>query len=376
MSMPEASDKSGDASTPLANARLISYAEAVREGLATAMENDPSVFLMGEGIADPASFFGTTKGLLDEFGAARAVEMPIAENGMVGVAIGAALSGQRPVISLHRVEFALLAIEQIVNNAAKSHYVSNGRHKVPLVIRMIVGRGWGQGPEHSQSLESIFGHFPGLKVMMPTMPVDAKGMLIAAIEDDSPVISIEHRWLHYMEGHVPEGHYATPLDGPAILRPGGDATIVATSYMNLEALRAAEVLAGVGCEVELIDLRMVRPLNMAPILESVGRTGRLMTVDSSWAAFGTGAEVCAQVAEHAFSGLKAPPKRLALADHPTPSSRGMVPGFYPDSISIAQAVGEMCGLSSADVSSVVAKLVEMNGDQPIDTPNAYFKGPF
>tara|TARA_R110002110_G_scaffold376568_2_gene586598 strand:- start:103812 stop:104921 length:1110 start_codon:yes stop_codon:yes gene_type:complete len=360
----------------LKNERTINFADAIREGLSIAMEADPSVFLMGEGIADPASFFGTTKGLLDQFGAERAVEMPIAENGMTGVAIGAALVGQRPVISLHRVEFALLAIEQIVNNAAKSHYVSNGQHKVPLVIRMIVGRGWGQGPEHSQSLESVFGHFPGLKVMMPTMPVDAKGMLLAAIEDDSPVISIEHRWLHYTEGHVPEGHYTVPLDGPAVLRAGRDVTVVATSYMNLEALRAAEALAEIGCEVELLDLRMVRPLNAAPILESVARTGRLLTVDSSWPAFGTGAEVCAQVAEFGFSSLKAAPVRLALADHPTPSSRGMVPGFYPDSISIVNSIGALCELPAEKVAQVVSRLEEKNGEQPIDTPNAYFKGPF
>ena len=373
MSMP---DTSTAESAVLKNARIINFADAVRDGLAIAMERDPSVFLMGEGIADPASFFGTTKGLSDQFGAARAVEMPIAENGMVGVAIGAALSGQRPVISLHRVEFALLAMEQIVNNAAKSHYVSNGKHKVPLVIRMIVGRGWGQGPEHSQSLESLFGHFPGLKVMMPTMPVDAKGMLIAAIEDNNPVVSIEHRWLHYTEGHVPEGHYTVALDGPSVLRSGRDVTIVATSYMNLEVLRAAEVLAEVGCEVELLDLRMIRPLNAAPILESVAKTGRLLTVDSSWAAYGTGAEVCAQVVESGFSSLKVAPKRLALADHPTPSSRGMVPGFYPDSISIARAVGGLCYLPDADIAQVVSRLEDLNGDQPVDTPNAYFKGPF
>lgn len=359
-----------------ANARIISFAEAIREALGQAMERNPSVFLMGEGIADPASFFGTTKGLRDQFGESRTVEMPIAENGMTGVAIGAALVGQRPVISLHRVEFALLAIEQIVNNAAKSHYVSNGKHRVPLVIRMIVGRGWGQGPEHSQSLETLFGHFPGLKVMMPTMPVDAKGMLLAAIEDNSPVVSIEHRWLHYTEGHVPEAYFTAELDGPRVLRSGTDATVVATSYMNLEALRAAEVLSRHGCELELIDLRMVRPLNADPILKSVAKTGRLVTVDSSWMAFGTGAEVCARVAEDGFASLKAPPRRLALANHPTPSSRGMVPGFYPDSISITRAVAEVCGMPDEKLAAVVHVLEEMIGDQPIDTPNAYFKGPF
>lgn len=374
--MPDTQAAGETATADRANARILSFADAIREALEQAMERDPSVFLMGEGIADAASFFGTTKGLRDRFGEARTVEMPIAENGMAGVAIGAALVGQRPVISLHRVEFALLAIEQIVNNAAKSHYVSNGKHRVPLVIRMIVGRGWGQGPEHSQSLESVFGHFPGLKVMMPTMPSDAKGMLLAAIEDDSPVISIEHRWLHYTEGHVPADYRPEDLDGPRILRTGRDATVVATSYMNLEVLRAAEVLAKHGCEVELVDLRVMRPFEPQPILESVAKTGRLVTVDSSWPLYGTGAEICARVAEDGFASLKAPPRRLALADHPTPSSRGMVPGFYPDSISIARTVGELCGISDAAMAATVAELEGMIGDQPIDTPNEYFKGPF
>jgi pyruvate dehydrogenase E1 component beta subunit len=358
------------------NSRKISFGEAVREALALAMERDSSVFLMGEGIGDPSSFFGTTKGLAAQFGNARAVEMPVAENGMVGVAVGAAMMGQRPVLSLHRVEFALLAIEQIVNNAAKSHYVSNGKHTVPLVIRLIVGRGWGQGPEHSQSLEAVFGHFPGLKVIMPTMPADAKGMLLAAIEDNNPVVVIEHRWLHSTVGHVPEEYYTTPLTGPAILRPGRDVTVVATAQATLEAVRAADILADHGVSAEIVDLRVVRPLNLAPIEESVSRTGRLITIDTGSRTYGVGAEICASVAENCHAALRSGPVRLGLPDHPTPSSRGLIPGFYPDAIKLVEKIGAMLSLPAGTVESMVRRLCDLNGDQPVDTPNPFFKGPF
>lgn len=358
------------------NIRNISYGEAVREALELAMERDESVFLMGEGIADPSSFFGTCKGLGQRFGDLRAVEMPVAENGMVGVAVGAALMGQRPVLSLHRVEFALLAIEQIVNNAAKSFYVSNGRHRVPLVIRLIVGRGWGQGPEHSQSLESVFGHFPGLKVVMPTMPADAKGMLAAAVEDDNPVIFIEHRWLHSTVGHVQEGHFTVPLSGPSVLRKGTDVTLVGTAQGTLECLRAAEALAENGVSAEVLDLRVVRPLDTAPIAESVRSTGHLITVDTGWSTYGVGAEICARVTTEAWGALKSAPVRLGLGDHPTPSSRGLVPGFYPDAVRIVGQVGKCLGLAEDRIAGAQDRLRMLNGDQPVDTPNAYFKGPF
>lgn len=354
----------------------MTYAEAVRDGLAKAVAQDGSVFLMGEGIADPTSFFGTTKGISEEFGADKVVEMSVAENAMTGVAIGAALSGQRPVISLHRVEFALLAFEQIVNNAAKTHYVSNGVHNVPLVIRMIVGRGWGQGPEHSQSLESVFAHFPGLKVVMPTYPIDAKGMLIAAIEDDNPVIFIEHRWLHYASGHVPEGYYKAPLDGPRVVHEGNDITIAATSYMTLEAVRAAEALKEIGCSAEVVDMRVLRPLNITPVADSVRKTGRLITVDLGWVIYGVGSEVIAQVAGECFGALKSAPRRLGLPDHPTPSSRGFVPGFYPNANSIAEEAGNMLGIGEDAIKPVLKSLDEQRKNLPIDIPDPFFKGPF
>ncbi|MBI3506695.1 MAG: alpha-ketoacid dehydrogenase subunit beta [Proteobacteria bacterium] len=356
--------------------RQISYGQAIREALFQSMKRDASVFVMGEGIDDPASFFGTTAGLAKEFGTDRVVEMPIAENGLTGIAVGAAMLGQRPVISLHRVEFALLAFEQIVNNAAKAHYVSNGRHKVPIVIRMIVGRGWGQGPEHSQSLESIFAHFPGLKVVMPTYAADAKGLLAGAIADDNPVIFIEHRWLHSAQGDVPEGYYASPLDGPRVVVEGRDATIVAASTMTIEAARAARVLAEQGCSVEVIDLRVMRPLIAEPILASIAKTGRLLTVDTGWVPYGIGAEIVATATCSAWASLKAAPRRLGLPDHPTPSSRGLIKGFYPDADRIVGAIGEMVGLPADRVANARAELARQRGTLAIDQPDPYFKGPF
>jgi len=356
--------------------RIITLADAIREGIVESFARDDSIFLFAQGVADPSSMWGTLKGIGNRFGEDRVIEMPVAENGAVGIAVGAALNGQRPIISFHRVEFALLALEQIVNNAAKSHYISNGQHKVPLVIRMVIGRGWGQGPEHSQSLEPIFSYFPGLKVVMPAFAADAKGMLIAAIEDDNPVIFIEHRFLHYSTGHVPEGYYKNPLDGPHVIRPGKDVTIVGTSHTVLEAMRAANVLADIGCSAEVIDLRVLRPLNMAPILASVRKTGGLIAIDTGFVRYGVGAELVASVAGEAFNALKAAPVRLGLPEHPTPSSRGLIPGFYPDAQLVVREVAKMLKLDDAKVRRALKKLDEQRKDLPIDVPDPYFKGPF
>lgn len=356
--------------------RTLTYAQAIREALYQAMARDDRVFVMGEGIDDPASFFGTTAGLAKAFGPERVIEMPVAENGLTGIAVGAALSGQRPVISLHRVEFALLAFEQIVNNAAKSHYVSNGRHRVPLVVRMIVGRGWGQGPEHSQSLEPIFAHFPGLKVLVPTYPADAKALLAGAIADDNPTMFIEHRWLHNAQGAVPEAYEPAPLDGPRVVVEGSDITVAASATMTIEAERAAKVLAYQGCRVEVIDLRVLRPLAPAAILASVRKTGRLLTIDTGWVHYGVGGEIVALAACEAFAALKTPPRRIGLPDHPTPSSRGLVRGFYPDADRIIGAVGEMVGLPVERVAAARAELARQRGDLAVDQPDPYFKGPF
>jgi pyruvate/2-oxoglutarate/acetoin dehydrogenase E1 component len=356
--------------------RIITAAQAIREALAESLAARPEVYLMGEGVADPGGIFGTTKGLVDEFGPDRVVEMPVAENGLTGIAIGSALMGQRPVMTHQRVDFALLCLEQLFNTAAKSHYVTGGAHRVPLTVRMVIGRGWGQGPQHSQSLETLFAYIPGLKVVMPSTPSEFKGMLHAAIDDDNPVMFLEHRWLHYVTGVVPEGRYTSALDGPRIVKSGKDVTVVATSYMVLEALRAAEALEHVGCSAEVIDLRVLRPLNLAPILESVRKTGRLIVCDTGWRQFGIGAEIVASVTEQAFDALKKPPVRLGLPDHPTPSSLSLAETYYPDSKDIIDKVGLLCALDEASIRKSRIEVEAARKGVPIDKPDPAFKGPF
>jgi pyruvate/2-oxoglutarate/acetoin dehydrogenase E1 component len=360
----------------VAETRTLSTGDAIREGLTEVAKKDPSVIFLAEGVADPTAVFGTIKGLPEHIAPERIIEMPISENGLCGVAIGAAMMGKRPVISFHRVEFALLAMEQIVNNAAKAHYISRGRHRVPLVLRLVVGRGWGQGPEHSQSLETMFALVPGLKVLMPTYPKDAKGMIISAVEDDNPVIVIEHRWVHYVQGQVPAGYYTEPLDGPRAVHEGKDLTIVSTSYMTLEAVRAAEQLEKIGVSATVFDLRVVRPLILDRVIASVAKTGRLMTVDTGFRKFGVGAEIVSEVVSNCFDKLKAPPVRIGLPDHPTPSSRGLIPGIYPDAARIVREAGAELGISSDKVENAVKELEAKRKDLPVDVPDPFFKGPF
>lgn len=350
--------------------------DAIRDGLTEVARKDPSVIFLAEGVDDPSSVYGTIAGLSKHIAPERIIEMPVAENALTGVAIGAAMMGKRPVLSFHRVEFALLAMEQIANNAAKSHYISRGNHRVPIVIRLVVGRGWGQGPEHSQSLETMFALVPGLKVLMPTYPKDAKGMIISAVEDNNPVIVIEHRWCHYVQGQVPDGYYTEPLDGPRVIRTGKDLTIVSSSYMTLEAMRAAEQLEKLGVSAEVFDLRVVRPLILDGVYKSVAKTGRLMTVDTGFRKFGIGAEIVAEVASNCFDKLKSPPMRIGMPDHPTPSSRGLIAGLYPDASRIVREAGLELGLSQDKIENAVAELIAQRKGLPVDVPDPFFKGPF
>jgi pyruvate/2-oxoglutarate/acetoin dehydrogenase E1 component len=356
--------------------KMINTGEAIRDGLAEAGKKDSSVLLFAEGVDDPSSIFGTIRDLKDVYGQERLIEMPVAESGLCGVAIGAAIMGKRPVISFQRVEFALLAIEQFIDNAAKAHYISNGTHTVPIVLRVVVGRGWGQGPEHSQSLETLFAHIPGLKVVMPTFPADAKGMMIAAVEDDNPVVMIEHRWCHYIQGEVPNGYYKTSLDGPKKLRSGGDVTIVASSYSVLESMHAATALSEIGVEAEVFDLRVLRPLRLDGVFDSVRSTGALVTVDTGFRTLGMGGEIVSQTIEACFSSFKYPPARIGMPDHPTPSSRGMLPGLYPDAVRIVEEIGAMLSVEPARIKSAVTQLIAARGDLPIDVPDPHFRGPF
>lgn len=347
--------------------RQLRYVEAIHEALDLCMAKDPAVYVMGLGVPDPKGIFGTTLGLQQKYGPDRVLDMPTAENGMTGVALGSALVGMRPVMVHQRVDFVVLAMEQIVNQAAKWHYMFGARAKAPLVIRLVIGRGWGQGPQHSQSLHAWFAHIPGLKVVMPATAADAKGLLISAIEDDNPVIFIEHRWLHNIKGPVPAGIVREPIGTARVVREGTDVTLVGLSHMTLECVRAAEQLAEDGISAEVVDLRSVRPLDRETLLSSVRKTGRLVMADTGWATAGVSAEVLALASEHAFDALKSAPIRLALADCPIPSTPALANECYPHVNDIAAAAARQLGR---------AYKPRPLSSSPLDVPDASFTGPF
>lgn len=351
--------------------RELKFFQALNEAVDLCMAKDPTVYIIGLGVPDPKGIFGSTLGLQEKYGSARVLDMPTSENGMTGVAIGSALVGMRPILTHQRIDFALLSIEQIVDQAAKWHYMFGGKMKVPLVIRMIIGRGWGQGPQHSQSLQAWFAHIPGLKVVMPTTPYDAKGLLIAAIEDDNPVIFLEHRWLYNITGPVPEGIYRVPLGQAKVVREGDDLTIAATSYMTLEALRAAETLSKEGIRAEIIDIRSLRPWDGRLVLDSVRKTGRLLVADTGWTTCGFSAEVVARVTEEAFNELKSPPVRIGLPDCPTPTTPELAKHYYPRFHDIVRAARKMFGLDGRK-----ERLSELMSSLPLDIPDVSFTGPF
>jgi pyruvate dehydrogenase E1 component beta subunit len=363
-------------SMPNLVSRDITYAQAIREGLDNAMDSDSSVIVIGEGVPDPKAIFNTTAGLREKYGAQRVFDMPLAENGVTGICIGAALSGMRPVMIHQRIDFALLAMDQLVNNAAKWHYMFNGKASVPLVVRVIVGRGWGQGPQHSQSLQAIFAQVPGLKVIMPTTAYDAKGMLIAAIEDNNPVMFIEHRWLHQIKDNVPEEYYRVPLDLAKVMHEGNTVTVAAFSYMAVESLLAAKALMScMGISIEVLDMRSVSPLDVVSVLTSVQKTGRLIVADTAFYSGSIAGELISQVSEQAFRALKTNPVRVTSPNHPTPTSHFMVEDYYPTPQTIADAVVEMLKIDKNSPNYL--NMCEMlSRDGPHDTPNRGFTGPF
>ena len=301
--------------------RELSYAQAIQEAMAIALEEDERVILMGEDIGVYGGAFQVTGDLIERFGEERVMDTPISELGGAGVAVGAALTGLLPVYEFQFSDFSLLAMEQIVNQAAKLRYMLGGAVHVPVVFRMPTGSGLGGAAQHSQSIEAWYAHVPGLKVVEPATPEDVKGMLIAAIRDPDPVIVFEHKLLYKMKGPVPEGAYETPLDKAVVRRAGRDLTIVATAIMVHRSLEAAERLAEGGIEAEVIDLRCLRPIDRAAIVTSVKKTGRLLVVYEGVKTLGIGAEIAALVAEsEAFDYLDAPILRLGGAEAPIPYS--------------------------------------------------------
>lgn len=320
---------------------MLSYAEALLEATQQEMERDPNVFVFGMGVDDPLGLYGTTKGLHERFGRERSFDTPLSEDAMTGVAIGGALAGMRPIHVHQRMDFLLLCMNQLINIAAKSSYMFGGAVKVPIVVRAIVGRSWGQGAQHSQALHSYFMHVPGLKVATPTTPHDAKGCLIAAIRDDNPVIFVEHRMLHRFSGFVPEESYEVPFGKARVLAEGDDITIVAISYMVVEAVRARKHLAEVGVSAEVIDPVTLTPLDIETIAASIEKTGRLLVVDNAWLNCGASAEVITQVVEYFQGQRDIQIARLGFAAVPCPTTKPLENLFYQNAGSIASKTYDM-----------------------------------
>lgn len=331
--------------------REITFCEALNEAMVQEMRRDENVFIYGIGLPDPGSIFGSTGNILQEFGDKRCLDMPLAEDSMMGFGLGAAINGLRPIYIHIRIDFLLLAMNQLVNMVSTYKYMTG--LSVPLVVRVIVGRGWGQGMQHSKSMQATFAHVPGLKVIMPTTPYDAKGLLISAIRDNNPVISIEHRWLYWMLGDVPEESYEIPIGKSIVRKTGSDLTIVATSWMNVEARRAIDILEKHhGLSIELIDPLTISPFDSETVVESVLKTKNALVADNDWVNCGFSAEVASKIYEKCYSVLQTPIERIGFAETPCPTVRILEDVFYPNAMTIVRAVENKFHLKECEVDEV------------------------
>ena len=344
--------------------RIISYGEALHEALHQEMARDESVFVLGQGVDDLKGQYGSTLDLHTDYGADRNFDTPISEEAITGVAIGAALAGMRPVNVHQRMDFLMVCMNQLVNMAAKYHYMSDGQVSVPMVVRASIGRSWGQGPQHSQAPYPFFMHVPGMRVLAPTTPHDAKGGLIAAIRDNNPTIFIEHRLLYANKGVVPVDPYEIELGKARVLRKGKDITLVGVSYTVTDCLRAAGLLAEMGIDAEVIDLLSLAPLDSETVLKSAAKTGHLVVVDNTWMLCGAGSELLARLVEdHAELGVKA--ARMGYAPTPCPTTRCLEDAYYPGPGSVAQKAASLMGAKTSDVPADVEQ-----------TELEEFRGPF
>jgi pyruvate dehydrogenase E1 component beta subunit len=319
----------------------ITMREAISKGLWEEMERDSKVFILGEEVGLWGGTYAVTKGFYDHFGAERVRDTPISEAAIIGAAIGSALTGVRPVAELMTINFAFSAMDHIVNEAAKLHYMFGGQFVLPMVIRTVGGGGRQLGATHSQTPDAIFAHFPGLKVVAPGTPEDAKGLLKAAIRSDDPILFIEHATLYQVRGEVPDGDYTIPIGKSKLQRPGRDVTIVTYSKMLDVSTRAAEQLAQEGIEAEIIDLRTLRPLDMEPVLESFKKTNRAVIVEEGWQSFGVGSEVAARIYENAFDYVDSPVRRVAQKEVPLPYNRNLEQLALPQVEDVIRAVKEV-----------------------------------
>lgn len=351
--------------------KRISFASEIKECLSGNLKKDPKFIVMGLGVNDPKGVFGTTTGLSKIFGDNRVIETPTSENAVTGVAVGLAISGYRPLIVHQRLDFFLLAMDQLVNSAAKWFYMFGGQQSVPLTIRLIVGRGWGQGPTHSQNLHAWFTHIPGLKVVMPAFARDVKGLLQSSIDDPNPVIFIEDRWCHGQEVEKSEiSKSVIRLGHSEIVNEGKDLTVVSAGFSSIQSLKAVQTLKSYGVSAELIDLKTIKPLDVETILNSIAKTGRLLVVDSGSPMSSFASEIISTVTRESFLSLKDSPQMITAPDVPEPTSHGVIGEFKFDSLTIAQRILTMLN------SELDWKLLESLRMSPADVPNDDFTGPF
>ncbi|MBI3802792.1 MAG: alpha-ketoacid dehydrogenase subunit beta [Nitrospirae bacterium] len=322
--------------------RILGYAQALNEALSLALDKDRSVFVLGQGVDDPGGMFGTTKGLPEKFGHDRVFDTPLSEEGMMGVCVGAAMNGMRPVYMHNRPDFLLLAFNQLVTHAAKFTYMDNGQTRVPMVVWSAIGRGWGSGAQHSQAIQGLLLGVPGLKIVMPSTPHDAKGLMLAAIYDNNPVLIFEHRWLMKQQGVVPEGIYTVPIGKGIYRRQGKDLTIVGASHVLDLAMKALDKLKDSDITADVIDLRTLKPLDETIILESLRKTGRILVVDTGWTMGGLCAEIGCLAAEKGFDDLRSPVRRIGMPDIPTPAGFTLEQYIYPSVDKIENTIKEMC----------------------------------
>lgn len=349
----------------------LNYVEAIRLAQRQVLLDDDKTFIFGLGANDPKGMFGTNIGLVEEFGNQRIMDAPLSENTLTGVAIGMAAMGYKPILVHHRLDFTLTAFEQMINQAAKWFFNSGGKSNLPFLIRMVVGRGWGQGPTHGQSLQTMFAHIPGLKVVMPTTPQDAGDMIVGGISDGNPVIYIEHRWLHGIKSEVSQPFNSYKIGKARISRVGEDVTIVANSYSVIDSLIAAKFLQSKGISCEVIDMRSILPWDKDAILQSVSRTNRLVVVDTGHVSFGVSSEVVATVIEQLWGCLDAKPIRIGFPDVPVPAAPGLSKKYYPGATEIFKEICTSFGITISE-----ADIQMIKGEGPFDVPPQGLVGPF
>jgi pyruvate/2-oxoglutarate/acetoin dehydrogenase E1 component len=346
----------------------ITYSKAINKALIWSMSKDKKMLCYGLGLTDPKKIFSTTVGLLEKFGEKRVFDVPCSENALTGISIGSSLNGVRSVVTHQRLDFFLLAMDQLVNSAAKWFYMYGSQLSVPITIRLIIGRGWGQGPTHSQNLQALFNHIPGLKVVMPTFPNDARNLLISSIFDPNPVLFLEHRWLHETSEKEKKINITKIGKAKKILE-GSDITIVACSYLTIEAVKAAKFLKkNYNINSEVIDLISIKPLDHALIEKSVKKTKRLLVVDSGFFTGSIANDIIYNVISTCFKILKSKPVKLAMPDVPEPTSFALTKDFYITHIKIFKTVLKIFNINK--------KLFVKKDDMPHDVPGNWFKGPF